>query len=175
MSGRRKGARSYTMASAGRRDQERAVVDVAVDRAQVGERTGKADGEQEAEQHLGAGDEGAQLLEQLAVLALQPFFDLFVLKVFPKPLLDHFVGGHVVLPPRFVGTLREARICPVYVEWVGRVGPRRTQSHGPDDHGMLDPPLVRSTPWIRGENQAFRPLLMDTRQRRDDGGDSRAD
>jgi hypothetical protein len=74
---------------------------------------------------VGAGDEGAQLLEQLAVLALQPFFDLFVLKVFPKPLLDHFVGGHVVPPPRFVGTLREVRICPVYVEWVGRVGPQK--------------------------------------------------
>jgi hypothetical protein len=35
------------------------------------------------------------------VFALQPFLDVFVLGSFPKPLLDHFVGGHVVLPREF--------------------------------------------------------------------------
>ena len=38
-----------------RRGQEGGVVDVALDRVQVGERAGEADGEQEAEQDLGAG------------------------------------------------------------------------------------------------------------------------
>jgi hypothetical protein len=77
-----------------RRGQEGGVVDVALDGVQVGERAGKADGEQEAEQDLGAGDEGAQFLEQLAVLALESFFDRFVFGSFPESLLDHFVGGH---------------------------------------------------------------------------------
>jgi hypothetical protein len=54
----------------------------------------KRNGEQEAEQDLGAGDEGAQLVEQFAVLALESFFDRFVFGSFPESLLDHFVGGH---------------------------------------------------------------------------------
>jgi hypothetical protein len=83
-----------------RRGQERAVVDVALDCTQVGERAGEADSEQEAEQDLGPGDEGAQLLEQLAVFALQPFLDRFVFGSFPKSLLDDFVGGHVGPPTR---------------------------------------------------------------------------
>jgi hypothetical protein len=36
------------------------------------------------------------------MLALEPFFDRFVLGSFLESLLDHFVGGTVVLPPGFV-------------------------------------------------------------------------
>jgi hypothetical protein len=107
-----------------RRGQERAVVDVALDRAQVGERGGEADGEQEAEQHLGAGDEGAQLLEQLAVLALEPFFYRFVLGSFPEPLLDHFVGGHGCPPTRVCPALYAksgSALFPWGVSSVGRL------------------------------------------------------
>ena len=56
----------------------------------------------EAEEDLGAGDEGAKFLEQFAVFALEPFLDRFVLRVFPKPLLDDFVGGHGCPPTRVV-------------------------------------------------------------------------
>jgi hypothetical protein len=77
-----------------------------LDGVQVGERAGEADGEQEAEQDLGAGDEGAQLLEQLAVFALEPFLDRFVLGSFPEPLLDRFVGGHGCPSTRVCRTLR---------------------------------------------------------------------
>jgi hypothetical protein len=42
-----------------------------------------------------------QLLEQRAVFALEPFLDRFVFGSFPEPLLDHVVGGHVVLPRAF--------------------------------------------------------------------------
>jgi hypothetical protein len=47
------------------------------------------------ERDLGAGDEGAQFLEQFAVFALESFFDRFIVGSFPESLLDHFVGGHV--------------------------------------------------------------------------------
>ena len=54
----------------GRRD-ERRVVDIALRVVQVAELTGEPDGEQEAEEHLRAGNERPELLEQLAVLSLQ--------------------------------------------------------------------------------------------------------
>jgi hypothetical protein len=69
----------------------------------------------EAEQDLGTGDEGAQLLKQLAVLALEPFFDVFVLGILPEPLLDHVVGGHVCSPSSVCPALYGkpgAALCP---------------------------------------------------------------
>ncbi len=51
---------------------ERAVVDVALNVVEIPELLREADREQEAEQDLGAGDERPQLLQELAVLALEP-------------------------------------------------------------------------------------------------------
>jgi hypothetical protein len=121
-----------------RRGQEGGVVDVALDRVQVGERAGEADGQEETEQDLGAGDEGAQLLKQLAVLALEPFFDVFVFGLFPEPLLDHVVSGHIVLPPGFgPDSTRSLEQPCVRGCVVGGVGSRKTQSDRPDDQRVL--------------------------------------
>ena len=102
-----------------RRAQERGVVDVALGRVQFPELAGKADGEEEAEQDLGAWDEGAQLLEQLAVFPLQPLLDLFVVGIFPEPLLDRFVGGHDVLPPGFRPAICAAHPGSALLTWDG--------------------------------------------------------
>jgi len=46
----------------------------------------------------------------------------------------------LVLPPGFVRHSRLARICPVYVGWVGRVGPEGTSRIVRMINGMFDPP-----------------------------------
>jgi hypothetical protein len=48
--------------------------------------------------------ETAVLTEQLAVLAFEPFLDLFLVGIFPEPLLDRFVSGH---------------LCPPHPAWSG--------------------------------------------------------
>ncbi len=53
------------------RREERRVVDVALGVVESVELAGKANREQEAEEHLGAGNERPELFEQLAVLALE--------------------------------------------------------------------------------------------------------
>ena len=50
---------------------ERRVVDVALGVVEGAELAGEADGEEKAEEHLGAWNERAKLFEQLAVLALE--------------------------------------------------------------------------------------------------------
>jgi hypothetical protein len=51
--------------------------------------------------------ETAVLTEQLAVLAFEPFLDLFLVGIFPEPLLDRFVSGPPLSsPPGLVRTLR---------------------------------------------------------------------
>jgi hypothetical protein len=116
-----------------RRGQEGAVVDVTLDCVQVGERAGEADGEQEAEQDLGPGDEGAKFLEQLAVFALESFFDRFVLGSFPESLLDHVVGGHGCPSTRGLSgsTLSLDLPCEVccVVGGVGATGPPVDRPH----------------------------------------------
>jgi hypothetical protein len=91
----------------------------------------------------------AQLLEQRAVFALEPFLDRFVFGSFPEPLLDHFVGGHVG-PPTQVRPARYAKPGSALFKWGGSVAPaRKTQLDRPDDQRMLDPSRRGTTPWIR--------------------------
>jgi hypothetical protein len=112
-----------------RRGQEGSVEDIALDRAQVGERAGKANGEQEAEQDLGAGDEGPQLLEQLAVFTLEPFFDRFVFGASPSRCSIASSVATLVLPPEFVRALY-AKPGSALSMWSGSVAPARKDPVG---------------------------------------------
>ena len=71
---------------------ERGVVDVSLECAEIAELVREADPEQEAEEDGGAGDEGAELLEQLVVLPLESCLQL--LGAF-SPLHRHLV--HVLI------------------------------------------------------------------------------
>ncbi len=68
--------RSHVQDEGERRADERGVVDVALGVVQLAELAREADREQESEEHLCAGDERAQLLEQLVELALEPLLEL---------------------------------------------------------------------------------------------------
>ena len=136
------------------------VVDVALDRVQVGEPAGKADGEQEAEQDLGTGDEGAQLLKQLAMLALQPFLDVFVLGSFPSRCSITSSVATLSSHARFVRHSTPSLDFPCYVGCVvGGVGSRRTQSDRPDDQRVLDPPWYEKARGLGKKHRAFRLVL----------------
>jgi hypothetical protein len=120
-----------------RRGQERGVVDGALDRAQVGERAGKADGEQEAEQDLGAGDEGAQLLEQLAVFAFEPFLDRFIFGASPSRCSITSSVATIVPPPsQFRPAISRSLDLPCspgmgrrWLGWTEALGRRRCGTH----------------------------------------------
>ena len=78
------------------RAHERSVVDVALRVVQVRELTREGDCEQEAEEHLGAGNERTKLVQELGVLAFEPLLDVFFLLL----LLDvlRLAVAHAAIP-----------------------------------------------------------------------------
>src|SRR5688500_7429330 len=65
---------------------ERCVVDISFCALEVAELRREADREQETEQHLCAGDKGAELLEELVVLALEPVLAILAALLLPEAL-----------------------------------------------------------------------------------------
>jgi hypothetical protein len=95
------------------------------------------------------------------VFALEPFLDVFVLGIFPEALLDHVVGGHVVLPAAFGPALYAKPRFPLFPWGAWSVA---SAPEGPSRIvGMISGVLV--LPWCeaaRGlgkKHRAFRLVL----------------
>jgi hypothetical protein len=91
------------------------------------------------------------------VFALQPFLDVFVLGSFPEPLLDLFVGGHVVLPPAF-GPALYAKPGAVLFPWCVVVA---SAPEGPNRivgmiNGMIVLPWCEAARGLGKKHRAFR-------------------
>jgi hypothetical protein len=76
-----------------RRAEQRRVVDVLLAGSEILELPGEPNREQEAEQHLGTGNEGAELLKELTVLALESLLELLLVLLVLYPLLGVVVLG----------------------------------------------------------------------------------
>jgi len=120
-----------------RRAQERAVVDVALDRVQFLELAGKRMASRKPNRTSAPGDEGAQLLKQLAVLALEPFFAASSSRPSPSPC--SITSSEATPPtPGSSSTLREpgSALCP-WVAWSVALAPDGTSRIGRMINGML--------------------------------------